>query len=249
MTHIKSESGRYYFKYTLLIFASLLAFCQADAYAQDSITSGSFYYPSVMNSGAFKSDIQLTLAKLPEDVVEEVSSLIYAPILSYHALLGMPYGFSLQGSVSSNYITYHFSAGPKWNYRSGRFSFAIGYDVALWFGEINDFDFASKVRGWMNYPNIAVGFAFNRFTLSVKGEATLITSFHQFAEDIEVKSDLNNLGGYSIGAYLEQPLWKDNYLALGFKANFSRFYYPAWAAFPTWDRFNFVPEIIVGFIL
>ncbi len=232
----------------LLIWAAVVAACPVNAFAQEDVASKGFFYPDELNIGEFKSNILLTLAKLPEDVVEEVNSFIYAPLLSYEAQIGLPHGFSVQGGASSNYITFRFSIGPRWSYRTGRFAFSIGDDVAYVFGEIHDFGFASSARGWMNHPDVAAGFAFNKFTLTVKGDATFITSFKQFADDIEVSSDRNFLRSYSIGIFIEQPLWKDNYITLGARAKFAKFYYPAWAAFPTWNRYHFIPEIIIGFI-
>jgi len=235
--------------HVLLIWVIVAANCSVSAFAQKDIASNGFFYPDELNIGEFKSTILLTLAKLPEVVVEEVNSFIYAPLLSYNAQIGLPYGFSVQGSASSNYITFYFSIGPRWSYRTGRLSFSVGDDVAYILGEIHDFDFASKARGWINHPIIAVGFAFNKFVLTVKGEATFVTSFKQFADDVEVSSDRNFLSSYSIGTFIEQPLWKDNYITLGVRAKFAKFYYPAWAAFPTWNRHHFIPEVIIGFIL
>ncbi|NOY05283.1 MAG: hypothetical protein GXO82_01400, partial [Chlorobi bacterium] len=125
----------------------------------------------------------------------------------------------------------------------------VGDDVAYILGEMHDFDFASTAKGWINHPHAEVGFAFDKFMLTVMGEATFITSFRQFADDVEVSSDRNFLSSYSLGVFIEQPLWKDNYVTLGAKATFAKFYYPAWAAFPTWNRFHFMPEVIIGFIL
>jgi len=215
----------------------------------DFIRSNSFVYPNELEFGNWKNLISLTLAKLPEDVVEEASSYIYAPLVNYDVLYGLPLGFSAHGNATTNWITLHLSLGPKWSYRFKRVSVSLGYDVAYVYGRLFAFGFNSEVKGWFNYPNVSLGIAFNKFTLSFKADATFITSVNQFTDDIEVGTDRNRIAGISLGVFVEQPLWKDNFVTLAFKGNYTRLYYPAWAVFPTWDRYNFIPEIIIGLAL
>lgn len=214
----------------------------------DFVGSKSFMYPNELEFGKVKSLFSLTLAKLPEDAVEEVSSNILAPLFNYDILYGLPMGFSGHGNFTTNWVTFHLSLGPKWNYRFKRVSFSIGYDVAYVYGRIFNFGFDSEIKGWLNYPNITIGAAIEKVTLSVKAEATITTSLTQFNDDVEVGSDKNKLSGVAVSAIVEQPLWKDNIIALSFKGNYTRLYYPAWAVFPTWDRYSFIPEIIIGIV-
>ena len=55
----------------------------------------------------------------------------------------------------------------------------------------------------MNYPNLAIGYKFSRFTVSVKGELVLVTSLTQTADDLEVDSDINNVSGYTVTMVVE----------------------------------------------
>jgi hypothetical protein len=208
----------------------------------------SFLYPQRMQEGNLKYFLGLSFANLPEDVVES-DDLFWAPLFKFHALYGIPKNFLIEGSLNTNLITYHFSLGAKWNYVFNKFSFALGYDVAYLFGGLRQFGFDSSIKGWMNYPNIAIGYKFSRFTVSVKGELVLVTSLTETADDLEVASDLNTFSGYAITAVIEQPFWKDNYFLIGLKLNFVKFYYPQWAAFSTFDRLFFIPELTAGFVL
>ena len=217
--------------------------------AQDNfVGSKSFMYPNEIEFGKVKSLFSLTLAKLPEDAVEEVSSNILAPLFNYDVLYGLPMGFSGHGNFTTNWVTFHLALGPKWNYRFKRISFSVGYDVAYVYGRLFNFGFDSEIKGWLNNPNITVGVAFNKFTVSFKVDATLTTSLSQFNDDVEITTDKNKLSGIAFGTTIEQPLWKDNIISLSFNGNYTRLYYPAWAVFPTWDRFNFIPEIIIGIV-
>jgi hypothetical protein len=208
-----------------------------------------FIYPDVFGKGIYKHTLGLGIADLPEDQVEESSDFIRAPLVNYQARFGLPDNFNIYGGVHTNIVTWHFSLGPRWHYRIGGFSFGLGYDVAYWFGELNQFGYNSKVKGWYSYPNITLGYAFKNFALSLKGELIIQNSITTKSEDVEESTSYNkNIGG-TIGLYIEQPLWKKNIVIIGLKMYYSKFYYPIWAAFPTFDRYFYIPEITLGFNL
>lgn len=208
----------------------------------------SFLYPQKMKPGQFKNIIVLSMANLPEDVIES-DDIFYAPLFAYYMKFGLPGNFLIEGSVNSNFITYHLSLGAKWNYAIDKFSIAPGYDVAFWFGALKHFGFNSKVRGWIHYPNLTAGYEFKKFTISVKSELILVTFLKEFQDDLVIARDRNFYSGFSITTAIEQPLWGDNIFLLGLKINYTKFYYPQWVAFSRFNRFFFIPEIIVGFIL
>ncbi len=237
-----------YSKKLVLIYLFIFPFAVYNA-QYETTAEKSFVYPYKLKFGEVKHLTSLTLAKLPEDAVEEASSYIYAPLINYNILYGLPFGFVAHGNVTTNWITFHLSLGPKWNYQFKRVSVSLGYDVAYVYGRLFKFGFNSKIKGWLNYPNITLGIAFNRFTMSFRADATFITSLEQFNDDIEIGTDKNRIAGVSLGVFIEQPLWNNNYVTLAFKGNYTRLYYPAWAVFPTWDRYNFIPEVIIGFVL
>ena len=232
---------------SLIFFSSFLNLAPQQIYSQnDFIISNSFLFPDTLHFAEYKDQITMYLAKLPEDIVEEVSADIYAPFFAYQAKLGLIYGFSLNGSVSTNIITRHFLLGLQWTLRLSRLSFSLGYDASYMYGKLKGFGFDNKVTGWLFYPNISVGAAFDKFTLTLKGELSTIPKLTQSADDIVTTTDRKFLSGGSIGLYVEQPLWKDNFVILGLRANYVRYYFPAWATFPTWDRFHFIPEAVIG---
>jgi len=35
-------------------------------------------------------------------------------------------------------------------------------------------------------------------------------------------------------------------LLMGFKINYTKFYYPTWASFATFDRYLYIPEFVLG---
>ncbi len=242
---MNSNIKKYYF--ISILFLSHLV---TGIFAQTINDAGthSFLYPQRMQIGNLKYFAGLGLANLPEDVVES-DDLFRAPLFKLHALYGIPKNFLIVGSLNTNIVTWHFSLGAKWNYVFDKFSFSLGYDVAYLFGGLRQFGFDSSIKGWMNYPNLTVGYKFSRFTVSVKGELVLVTSLTETADDLVVASDLNTVSGYTFTVAVEQPLWKDHYFLVGLKINWVKFYYPQWAAFSTFDRLFFIPEFTVGFVL
>jgi hypothetical protein len=218
-------------------------------YAQELASGHEYYlYPRTLPPGKISHFLGLVQANLPEDVIE-TDDVIRAPLFGYHIRYGLPKNFLLEGSVNTNFITFHFALGAKWGYGFDRLRLAVGYDVAYWFGHLKQFGFDTKIRGWINYPNVLVGYDFGAFSITMTGELILIMSQTEENGGIEVSSDRNHFAGGAVGVFLEQPLWKDNIFLIGVKANFTDFYYPQWSAFSTFQRKFFIPEVFVGLVL
>ncbi len=204
-----------------------------------------FHLPSAMKTGEVVHTIGLATAGLPEDVIETVDAF-RAPLLAYRAKVGLPFNLSTTGGIESNIITWHFSAGLNWSHEFGELGVSAGADVAFWFGWLDQEGFDTRVNGWQLYPNISIGYTFPRFSVTVRSE--LMIPFKQSTRigDIVTSERSRRVEGWSVGIYIEQPLWKDNYAVIGFKSNFTKFYYPMWAGFSTFDRFFYIPEFIIG---
>ena len=237
----------WWFVATLPVLAAVLT---SFGIAGDDSGRPFFRYPQVLAPREYHHLVQVSAAKLPEDVVEAASSLIRAPLFEYQALYGLPHGLSIEGGFSTNIVTYHFALGPRWQHSFDPFAVAVGYDVAYWFGQIKSIDgFDTSVRGWLNYPNLSFGYRVGEVSITLRGEMIVSTHASYFVGDTEVASDVNTVAGYSVALYVEQPLWKDNYVLIGVKSNHTKLYYPLWAAFSTFDRSFYIPEFIMGFIL
>ena len=208
-----------------------------------------FIFPEPLINGVYIHSAGLGLADLPEDHVEEVSDMIRAPIFNYQLRYGLPKNFNLYAAVNTNIVTFQFTVGPRWHYRINQLVLGLGYDLAYWFGALNQFGYKSKVNGWFHYPNLTIGYAFNKFALSLKGELIIQASLTTKSEEVEVGNSYNTLAGTIVGVYIEQPLWKDQVMIIGLKMYYAKFYYPVWAALPTFDRYFYIPEITIGFNL
>src|SRR3989339_1358851 len=81
----------------------------------DFITTNSFLFPDTLQLAEYKDQLTMYLAKLPEDIVEEVNSDIYAPFFAYQAKFGLIYGFWLTGTVTTIIITGNNKLGLQWS--------------------------------------------------------------------------------------------------------------------------------------
>lgn len=227
----------------------LLFYSVSTAYAQQlNFNENTFFYPHNFRSQQIVSSLGVSTAKLPEDVVE-TDDIIRAPLFSYRMKYGLPKNFLAEGGIESNIVTFNISLGPKWNYQVDRWGFSAGTDIAFWFGKLTHFGFDTKTNGWMLYPNISAGYQFDKFAISLKSELVFNLAEKSTQGELEISNDLDFFNGWTIGIYLEQPLWKDNFVVIGLRSTFLKFYYPLWAAFSTFDRSYFIPEATITFTL
>ena len=214
---------------------------------QIDFNNNTFFFPHSYQPSQINSSLGIALAKLPEDVVE-TDDVFRAPLFSYRLKYGLPENFLAEGSVETNIVTFNFTLGPKWNYELDRWGFSVGTDISYYFGKLEHFGFDTKFTGWVLYPNISAGYQFDKFTISLKSELVFNLAEQSKNGDAEIKNDLDFFNGWTIGFYIEQPLWKDNFVALGVRSTFLKFYYPMWAAFSTFDRSFYIPEATFTFI-
>ena len=233
--------------FLIVIFILLLS---GNNYAQDGTKNYNYFiYPQYLSPSEYKHSILIYAAKLPEDMVEEATNWIFAPVFAYSAKYGISNRFVLTAGFNTNIITYNFSLGARWVHRWDKFSFSLGYSAAHFFGSLNTFGFKSNIYGWFSYPNITIGYQFSNFALAVRTEALILISFNETIDEIEVPHHVGNYDGISLGFYIEQPLWKKNVVILGMKFTVSKFYYPAWMAFTRFDRHLLIAETVLGFNL
>ena len=234
--------------FTLSLTLFLMNILQEVNAQNKGIENNTFYFPHAFHNGEVLHMVGLAAAKLPEDVVE-TDDIIRAPLFSYELKYGLPENFIAYGGVHTNIVSNHFAIGTVWNYNFKRFGIAVGTDMAYWFGRLTQFGFNTSYNGLVLYPNAGIGYRFNKFTISLKSELVFDLTETSKNGDIEVSDNGEFFNGFTVGIYLEQPLWKDNYVVLGIRSTYLKFYYPVWAAFSTFDRTFYIPEFIFKFIL
>lgn len=209
-----------------------------------------FFYPQEFPKKQFAHMVGISLASLPEDFVEEGATMIRGPLFGYHASYGLPANFTVDGNFTTNFITLQLALGSRWRHEfDKKWALSLGFDLSYVYGQLRQFGYDTKITTWMGYPNVTLGYKFSEFAISFKVEGIFIADLKTQQDDIQLTKEFDDLPGFSFALYIEQPLWKDNYITLGMKNNYTSFYYPAWAAFPSFDRLFWIPEVFMGIVL
>jgi hypothetical protein len=216
--------------------------------AQDApVRPSGLAFPAPLGLWEWQKSVGLSLSTLPKEIVEE--ELNQSPALDVRSRFGLPWGFSADTRFLIQVLTNHIAVGGSWSHAFGRFAFAIGDDAAFWFGFLTIDGFNNSANGWLNYPHISVGYDFGPLRLTIRADMLLVLSYRSYAGDNLLASDKNGFGGYSGSVVIEQPFWKNTHVTLGFKASYLRYFYQSWFTFETFNRYLFIPELSVGFIL
>jgi len=204
-------------------------------------------YPAPLQTWEWRRSIGLSLSTLPKEIVEE--ELNQSPALDLRSRLGLPFGFSADARLLVQVLTNHIAVGGSWSHAFGRFAFSLGDDAAFWFGFLTIEGFNNSANGWLNYPYATFGYDFGRFRVTLRGEMLLVLSYRAYAGENLLASDRNGFGGFAGSVIIEQPFWKKTHVTLGFKASYLKYFYQSWFTFETFNRYLFIPELSVGFIL
>lgn len=205
-----------------------------------------FFYPRELQTGEFDGLFDIAFGRVPYDVVEENQTFRW-PLFGIRGRVGLPAGFTVYGSVETDIINFNVTAGPRWNYEfTDRLTANLGVDVAWFGGKINAAQFDQSANGWQAFPNVTVGYRFGDVALTGKFNFNYVLSVNSRTGDIETSRESGFYNGWTISFWAEQPLWGDNYILVGLRANRMKFYYPTWLLAPTFDKFYYVPEFTLG---
>lgn len=223
--------------------------CLQSAYPQDIPAAQQKFvsFPLPMNQ-PWKASMGVSFTTLAQDVTEEQH--LRVPCGDFHLLRKLSEHSYLDGRVSFQVFQNMVSLGPRWAFPlTHRISMSVGNDVAWWFGFINVEGFKTTGSGFQNYPNVSLGYRFNKsILLTLKGEAIMTLSIKAKTGDVPVTSDHRLFGGSAFTATLEQPFYGKKSLSLGFRFIYTDFFWQTWALFETFDRNIFYPQLLIGFI-
>jgi hypothetical protein len=205
-----------------------------------------FPHPQVRKS---TTSIGISATTMPYEITEELHYRI--PALDVHTLRKINDHFHLEGRASIQGVQNLLMIGPKWATKvTDRVSVAAGYDVGFWFGFIKTEGFNTKGRGWQNFPNVSVGYRFNKaILLTFKAESIITLSVDATADKTPIQYNYSRFSGSAYSVLLEQPFYGNKSLTLGLRAIYTKFYWQTWSAFTNFDRDFFYPQLIVGLIL
>jgi hypothetical protein len=206
------------------------------------------YFPHPMTN-KWSTSIGVTATTLPYDITEEFHHRV--PAGDLHVLRKISSKVNVDARLSFQLLQNLITVGPKWTSElNNRFSIGVGDDIGYWFGFVNFAGYKSRASGWQNYPNVSVGYRFNKqVLLTLRADVIMNFNVRTFAGKERVTTDYRFLSGTSYTLALEQPFYGKKSLTLGFRAMYNDFFWQTWPAFESFDRNIFFPQIIIGLIL
>ncbi|MFI5155314.1 MAG: hypothetical protein ACHQEM_03985 [Chitinophagales bacterium] len=237
-----------------VIFFSCLSFfaCAQDklpAPAQDNADDGfdirnsSFFLPQPHIKGKYFQNVSLQYVVVPKDWTTQD---ITAPMLAYSGKYTLPYGFDLQASLATLFISYRTTLGPFWNYSADHFHFGAGWQVVFNYGFLNQFGLNTVISGWEQQPSLIAGYSFKKMALTLRGDLSWINSIYEKQGGHTVPYTTSFLNGYTLMVTLEQRLWKNRLMSFGVKLDNLRFHIIAWPAYPVNQYRYWFPEFHLG---
>ncbi|MCX6245914.1 MAG: hypothetical protein NTU98_14565 [Bacteroidetes bacterium] len=206
----------------------------------------SMYFPHHYRTYKLQTGLGFYMTKLPYDWVENA---LEAPLVDLQLTFGLPAGFSLAGSLNTIVVSNQVTLGARWNYIHKNFSFNLGYDLGYALGTMNIGGFKNTGMMISHYPNFSVGFKTRTLAFTFKGEAVVIGwGQMKTGENLMVKPS-NVFDGVTGAVYMEQRIFRKKILIIGFKENYLKYYWPAWMIFPTFDRYYYIPELHLIWVL
>lgn len=241
-----------YYRQAIIILLVLLSFMagQVAIQAQDVPIAGQkrIFFPYPMDRN-WSTSVGFTATTMPYEITEELHFRM--PAGDVHILRRLKDKWYLDGRLSLQGLQNLITLGPRIAIPvSDRVSVGAGNDLGFWFGFINVQGVKTKGTGWQNYPNLSMGYRFNkRILLTLKAEGIMNIGINTHAGDVKVATDYRWFSGSAYTVALEQPFYGKKSLTLAFRAIYTNFYWQTWTLFEPYDRNLFFPQVIVGIIL
>ncbi len=228
----------------ILLFFLILS--QTIIHAQDVVPHKPYiFFPGVFQKWEYKISTGISLTRLPNEIIEEEINTL--PMVNADFKIGLPLNFLLHSRIEANYISNRISLAIEKNIISKKFALAVGLNSSYWFGQLYQDAIKLKAFGGILNPYIAGGFHFNDIYISLKIDnqfGIMKTS----SEDVMLGRFTQPNSAYSFTFSLEQPLWKNNWVAMGVKLNYAKFNYQAWLTYTAIDEYLLYPEYSFTFI-
>ncbi len=222
-----------------------ITFGQSNDTTGFDISKAAYFLPARTPSGKFQHAFSLTHNFLPADWT---LMAVNAPMFNYQARYGLPAGFQIDGFVSTIFVSNRILVGPRWTFSSNNWHMGLSYHQGYNFGFLNDFGFHVTVTAWSHIPGFAVGYSFNKTSLTLKASAEYLGNFSYYSGDNVIENSNFKLNGTTVGLILEQRLWKNRIFSLAFEMNHVNFVMQAWPAFPINNKTYYVPSVTWGLV-
>jgi hypothetical protein len=208
------------------------------------IRTVSFLLPQAQRAGKYQQSFYIQYLVLPRDWI---TTILKAPVLYYTGKYTLPYGFNLQASLATLFISNRINLGPFWNYSfNDHYHLALGYQVVFNYGFLNQFGFTTQLTGWEQQPSVTLGYSWKTMALILRTDLYWSNGFHVSEGKFTIPYTNSFINGYSFNANLEQRLVKNKIMSVGVKLYNCKYNFIAWPAFPVNSYRYWFPEFQIG---
>ncbi|GAA4454119.1 hypothetical protein GCM10023189_20180 [Nibrella saemangeumensis] len=207
------------------------------------------YFPYPLGKGRWMGSLGVAFTVPPRAVTEEFQYSF--PRADLNVLRGLSRHIYLASRLTAQGLQNHLTIGPRYARPvSERISLSIGDDFGVWGGLLKSSQFNSQSFGFLNYPNVSLGYQVDpELLLTMKAEVMLNLYNWSKVGQVTTRTDQMQVEGVGLTMAMEQPFYGRKHLLLGFRALYTNFNWQFWSLFVTFDRRLFYPELFIGFYL
>ena len=233
----------------LFLISAQIILLTANLFPADKDSTGDFdylFFPRVKPNWTSSYVVGIGVTKLPTPVVEE--EINTAPNILANYRLDLPFNFTFDAHLATNYISNLISTGLQFHVLNGGFVFSFGASINAWYGYANFESIKLKSYGFMGKPFVSAGIDFGEMLVTATAELQY-GKMYTFSEGKKLAEFNQPNSSYTFKLIIEQPLWKKNCVVLGLGLNYATFYYQSWLSYSAIQEYLLYPEFYFGFII
>jgi hypothetical protein len=186
---------------TIALLASGVPHALAVPMEEPRLTSA--FFPGGTRPGEWSLAVGLTLDVLPTEIVESETRILPRAAATFR--YGLPFGFSLEGSLEAIVLSNEFGLGGGWSLATGPISWSVRDRLGLWLGYVGLQGFDTSALGLVQHPSLVVGITLGGHHLSLDGELILTHASKIKFGEAAVSSTKTTFDGFSIRILVESP--------------------------------------------
>lgn len=204
-------------------------------------------HPEPLETGAMVVSPGASVTILPRTLVE--TEIRQAPLLDVRARIGLPVQFSVEGGVRTNVITNFVDLRGRYAFDFDPVTLGASLRLGWWYGFAPFEGFDISATSWLNYPGVELGFRIDDVRFGALFEIQHVTFLSISTDEVETTRSTNEIGGYSLHLFTEQPFWGETPMSLSLRLHYAQSLYQAWLAFSSSEEYLLYPEVTLGILL
>jgi len=205
------------------------------------------FLPNLKQKWTYHHSLNATFLYLPNLWLEETVS---APMVYYRAQFYLPYHIVAHADIKTIGVANEFRIGAAYHHTfKSKWHTSVGYQFGYNMGFLSQFGYDNNIKVIQHHPFAEIGYVFKDIAFTLHGKLDFTSNIYYSAGDVENSFNTKTLNGYTIGLMMEQRVFKNKTMSIGFNANVMQFHILGWPAFNTIRQKFFIPEFTFGFKL